>query len=183
MNVTLEPPAKEALLSGKLFAFVCPSCGRSTRVVHPELVYHDMTAGLIVQLDALGKIERSTLPTTGLPKTTRIVRDSNALLEKVKIFDAGFDDRVIEALKAVASSRHGSQVATRWLFEGTGTPKEPDLDVLRFTVLSSQGLAGTAVPRAAHDELQTRLAAMGALGDLPPWEVIDAEYARLLLSA
>lgn len=183
VNTALDPAAKDDLLSGKLFAFACASCGRTTRVVHPQLVFHDPKAELMIQLDALGKVDPSSLPVTGIPKITRVVRDSNALLEKVKTFDAGFDDRVLEALKAVASSRHATNLPTRWLFEGTGTPKEPASDVLRFTILSTQGIAGTAVPRSAYDELRTRLDDQGALGDLLPWAVVDAEYARLLLNA
>ena len=96
---------KSQFLTGKLFEFACPSCGRTSRVVHPELLYHDPEGGLLVQLDALGKFDASSLRDfeSSLPPVTRVVRDSNALLEKIHIFDAGLDDRVLEVLKIVVA--------------------------------------------------------------------------------
>jgi hypothetical protein len=184
VNVTTEPALKEQLLTGRLFTFTCPSCGRPTRVVHPELVYQDVRGGYLLQMDALGRFDAASLRGLegSLPGVTRVVRDSNALLEKVKVFDAGLDDRVIEVLKLVlVSSQQAGDTAMRYLFEGTGTPSHPEGRDLRFTVLSSKGISGMAVPRTAYEDLRARLESAGKLGPLSAWAVVDAEYARLAL--
>lgn len=183
VNVTTEPALKEQLLTGRLFTFACPSCGRSSRVVHPELVYHDVQRGYLLQMDALGKFDAASLRGLegSLPPVTRVVRDSNALLEKVKVFDAGLDDRVIEVLKLVLASQQRDDTTTRWLFEGTGTPNNPEGRDLRFTLLSSKGISGVAVPRAAYEDLRVKLEAAGKLVPLPAWAVVDADYARVAL--
>jgi len=184
VNVTTEPALKEQLLSGRLFGFACPSCGRVSRVVHPELVYHDVPRGLLIQMDALGKFDAASLRQleSSLPPSTRVVHDSNAMLEKVKIFDAELDDRVVEVLKLVVGSQKAEDTATRYLFEGTGTPNNPEGRDLRFTLLSSKGVSGLAVPCAAYEDVRAKLESAGKLGPLPAWAVVDAEYARLLLA-
>jgi hypothetical protein len=184
VNVATDPSAKEQVLTGRLFAFTCPACQRTSRVVHPELLYQDLEKELLVQLDALGKLDVASLKhfESALPKITRVVRDSNALLEKVKIVDAGLDDRVIEVLKAVLAEQSASDTPSRHLFEGTGTPSAPTGTDLRFTLLSAKGVSGVAVPRSAYDGLAAKLSARGALRPAPPWAVIDAAYARLLLT-
>ncbi len=186
VNVTADPALKEQLLTGRLFTFACPSCGRTSRVVHPELVYHDVRRGHLIQMDALGKFDAAALRglESSLPAVTRVVHDSNALLEKVKIFDAELDDRVVEVLKVVLAShsQKPEDTATRYLFEGTGTPSNPEGRDLRFTLLSAKGVTGLAVPRAAYDELRAKLESAGKLGPLPAWSVVDVEYARLLLT-
>jgi hypothetical protein len=184
VNVTTEPALKEQLLTGRLFTFACPSCGRTSRVVHPELVYHDMRRGFLLQMDALGKFDAASLRSleSSLPPVTRVVHDSNALLEKVKVFDAELDDRVIEVLKLVVASQRADDTATRYLFEGTGTPSNPEGRDLRFTLLSPKGVAGVAIPRAAYDDLRVKLEATGKLAPLPAWAVVAADYARLVLA-
>ena len=185
VNVTMEPALKEQLLTGRLFGFACPSCGRVSRVVHPELVYHDVRRGLLIQMDALGKFDAGALRQleSSLPPSTRVVHDSNALLEKVKVFDAELDDRVIEVLKVVVATQNAEVApAARYLFEGTGTPANPEARDLRFTLLTSKGISGLAVPRAAYDDLRRKLESAGKLVPLPAWAVIDAAYARLLLA-
>lgn len=183
VNVTTDPALKEQLLTGRLFTFACPSCGRASRVVHPELVYHDMRRGYLLQMDALGKFDAASLRglVGSLPPVTRVVRDSNALLEKVKVLDAELDDRVIEVLKLVLASQAPDQPATRYLFEGTGTPSNPAGRDLRFTLLSAAGITGLAVPRAAYEDLRAKLESAGKLDPLPAWAVVDADYARLAL--
>lgn len=180
IDVAVEPGVEEELTSGKLFTFTCPSCGRAARIVHPELSYRDAKRGLSIQMDALGKLDPAALGEAA--GVTRIVRDSNALLEKVKLFAAGLDDRVIEVLKIVVGSQSGDDTPTRYLFEGTGTPSSPDGRDLRFTLLSAKGISGLAVPRAAYDDLRAKLDAAGKLAPAPAWAVVDADYARLVLA-
>ena len=109
-------------------------------------------------------------------------RDSNGLLEKVKIFDAGLDDRVIEVLKLVVASQDAEGGGVRYLFEGTGTPSNLEGRDLRFTLLSSKGISGLAVPRAAYDDLRAKLEAASKLTPVGAWAVVDTEYARVLLA-
>lgn len=183
VNVTTDPELKEQLLAGRLFTFACPSCGRASRVVHPELVYHDVGRGYLLQMDALGKFDPAALKglAGALPPVTRVVRDSNALLEKVKVFDAELDDRVIEVLKLVLVSQATDETPTRYLFEGTGTPSSPEGRDLRFTLLSAKGISGLAVPRSAYEDLRAKLDAAGKLVPPAAWAVVDADYARVAM--
>jgi hypothetical protein len=91
-------------------------------------------------------------------------------------------DRVIEVLELVVASQRADDTATRYLYEGTGTPSNPEGRDLRFTLLSPKGVAGVAIPRAAYDDLRAKLEATGKLAPLPAWAVVAADYARLVLA-
>lgn len=172
-----------SLLDGRLFTFACPACGHRARVVHPELCYVDRARDLVVQLDATGNFapEAVAAIANALPRTTRLVRDGNALLEKVKIARAGLDDRVVEALKLVARGSLGPQAeGKRILFEAL--EGEAEGARLRFTLLGREGAAGLGLPRASYDDLLADLAKHGRLLDPGPWGLVDETIARAMLA-
>lgn len=181
VDVTRMPELEPMLLDGRLFLFTCPSCGHRARVVEPELLYR--SRDLVVQLDALGTFDAAaaTAALGALPETCRIVRDSNALVEKVKIAAAGLDDRVIEAMKVLAKASMPDGDGKRILFEAA--EGEGDGARVRFTLLAPDGkAAGVGLARAAYERLAAELASNGRLVDPGPWAVVDESFARALLA-
>ncbi|MCR5350992.1 MAG: CpXC domain-containing protein [Bacteroidales bacterium] len=96
VNATTQPDLKEKVRSGELFTWSCPHCG-TTNLVKLPFLYHDPAEHLMLVLtDAPVSAE-------GLPEgyTGRLVRTVGELVEKIKIFDAGLDDVIIEMCKFV----------------------------------------------------------------------------------
>lgn len=116
LNVTLEPELKEKLLSGELFTFTCPNCQTKATVLY-DMLYHDMEQKLMIQYMAEEKnlvharqsISKVLLAVHQLssvdPLTAgyqiRYTADPSALYEKIRLNDAGLDDRIIELMKYI----------------------------------------------------------------------------------
>lgn len=107
LNTALDPEAKQALLDGSLFRFVCPHCGHSGKVEY-SMLYHDAEHQTMIYLttpgevdtvrEALAKADAAMGPLlTGYRK--RIVLDLETLREKQTILDLGLDDREVELIK------------------------------------------------------------------------------------
>lgn len=122
VNVTLDPEMKARILEGDFFRHECQSCNCLAGLVYPFL-YHDMDRKLMVYLIPDGERteeqERELRSGRGmdlLPMADemdyamRIVGSPSDLMEKIKIFDASKDDRVIEISKFVAFSYLMEQV-------------------------------------------------------------------------
>ena len=109
VNVTRDPQYKQAVLNGELFTYRCAVCGTQTAVSYP-LLYHDMRRRILLrycggegqqiqrQLDDL-TAQSNLFHGTGY--TLRSVETFEALIEKIRIFDAELDDRVVELCKLV----------------------------------------------------------------------------------
>ena len=106
INVGEQPELKAAVLDGSAFVWTCPHCG-TMNLIQYQTLYHDPSEKLMVWLtrgseeledqvrDAYSKLE-------GLDDyTMRFVDDAGSLIEKIKIFDAGLDDRTMEMTKYV----------------------------------------------------------------------------------
>ena len=101
VNVKENPELKASVLNGDIFLQECPRCGRRHLVGGP-LVYLDPDEGVLVMLSD----KPLTLADTG-GYTARLVSRAGDLVEKVKIFDAGLDDRAIEMGKYVTKQEAG----------------------------------------------------------------------------
>lgn len=106
INVRETPELKAQVLDGSLFVWECPYCG-TRNLLRCQTLYHDPDEKLMVWL-TLGSEdleERVRSAYGGLEElkgyTTRFVDDAGSLIEKVKIFDAGLDDVVMEMAKYV----------------------------------------------------------------------------------
>ena len=115
INVSLDPDMKNKVLDRSAFFGECPSCGfRFT--VNYGFLYHDMEKRYMLhyvqckeeEQDVLriynsSNEENAAMRENALMKgyTFRIVRSYNELIEKICIFDAGLDDRIIEIYKVV----------------------------------------------------------------------------------
>lgn len=109
VNVAEVPSLKAKVISGELFKWECPQCGTVNLIKYPFL-YHDPAESLIIVLtDA--QVSADSLPEG---YTGRLVRSVGELVEKVKIFDAGLDDVVVELCKYVTLRELGSQVPLKF---------------------------------------------------------------------
>ena len=119
INVSDNPDLKAKVLDGTLFVWECPVCGRANLARYTTL-YHDPEQKLLILLSdgnpdneqALVKAFAQSGETEGY--TARLVNATGDLIEKVKIFEAGLDDRVIEMCKYVTCMEMGSEQALKF---------------------------------------------------------------------
>lgn len=115
INVTLDRDQKEEILNRKAFVFECPDCKEKTLYSY-DFLYHDMEQKIMIYHvttnEALVQAMEGFTQMTNVgvddgilngPEVEgyrkRIVRTLNDLREKIFIFDAGLDDRVVEIFK------------------------------------------------------------------------------------
>ena len=111
INVQLNPELREKVFDHSIFNFECPHCVMKAHTAYPFL-YNDMKNGFMIQFcpdeedveeyaNSLQKIIESDKATGALNNTyIRIVTEYFLLEEKIKIFESGYDDRLIELLKS-----------------------------------------------------------------------------------
>jgi hypothetical protein len=108
VNVTLNPELKEKLIERELFRFHCPACGVTSELVFP-LLYHDQQRKVMIWLLIPDENDQVALDRASIEMAKealkgyilRLVTSTNILIEKILIFDAFLDDRVIELLKTL----------------------------------------------------------------------------------
>ena len=110
VDAAAEPELREKVRSGALFTSDCPSCGTPALLKFPFL-YHDPSERLMIVLTD------APVNAAGLPEgyTGRLVRSVGDLMEKVKIFDAGLDDIIIEMCKFVTCQELKKEVPMKFL--------------------------------------------------------------------
>ncbi len=119
INVSADPELKAKVMDGSLFVWECSSCGRMNLARYTTL-YHDPEQKMLILLSdgnpdneqALVKAFSDAGETDGY--TARLVSETGALIEKVKIFEAGLDDRVMEMCKYVTCMEMGSEQALKF---------------------------------------------------------------------
>ncbi len=108
VNVTTDPEMREKVLSGELSEFTCDKCGFAGYAGYP-FVYEDKetNGGFLIYLEP--DCEDREVGIEGdiadqviyHERPMRLVPDMNSLKDKIFIFEAGLDDRVIELFKAL----------------------------------------------------------------------------------
>lgn len=114
LRTRLHADAKREVLSGDAFRFRCPDCG-CVRIVHHPMFYIDEASLTMIALadeahhldlnDLLAGYKRPGVPNPFFPGVPgrmirmRTVTSVRALQEKIRLFDAGLDDRQVELLK------------------------------------------------------------------------------------
>lgn len=109
INVSGDPELKQKVKSGEIFLHECPFCGHRELVKSP-LLYHDPDEKLLLCLSPQGMTVEGLDGYTG-----RRVCDVGSFIEKVKIFDDGLDDIVIEVCKYVTCQELGKTVDLKYL--------------------------------------------------------------------
>ena len=155
INVRETPELKALVLDGSAFVWECPHCG-ARNLVRSQTLYHDPDEKLMVWLtfgsEALEERVRSAYSgTEGLSGyTCRFVDDAGSLIEKVKIFDAGLDDVVMEMAKYV----------TRMEICGSLKERAAEIAAAPFKFLSLDGADGE-ITLAYPLDGQMQVAAVG----------------------
>ena len=110
VNAAADPELKERVRSGALFTWSCPQCGTLNLLNFPFL-YHDPAEHLMIVLS------ETPLGAEGVPEgyTGRQVRTPGDLIEKVKIFDAGLNDLLVEMCKFVTCQELKKEVPMRFV--------------------------------------------------------------------
>lgn len=101
VNVTNDPEMKAKILFGELFKAKCNRCRFEGELKYP-LLYHDMEQKLMIRFWPEGgqpDAEESELLEIMEGYRFRLVYTIKELQEKIRIYDACLDDRVIELLK------------------------------------------------------------------------------------
>ena len=107
VNAASEPELKAKIKDGSAFVAECPYCGYRS-LVGGQMLYHDPSERVMVWLlpesDSLSEQQREIV-SAGIPGldgySLRRVLSAGDMIEKVNIFDAGLDDRVMELCKYV----------------------------------------------------------------------------------
>lgn len=106
INISDNPELKQKVLDGSLFVWECPHCG-TLNLVRSRTLYHDPSEKVMIWVtegskeleekisEAYSKVEELS------GYTSRFVSEVGDLIEKVKIFDAGLDDTVMEMCKYI----------------------------------------------------------------------------------
>lgn len=172
LNTQLNPEKKEQLLSGALFQYTCPHCGKSFNIDYPML-YHQMEDQImiyyVVQEEDIQMVEEQFRGEFGDEETEitkvlkedmnsylyRIVGSQRELMEKIRIFDAGKDDRVVELVKRIISDA----VADK-------NPELGDVNLYYleeegeslFVAVNSKGVLGTVpIPNGMYEDMANGL--------------------------
>ena len=113
INTVLHPEMKQAVRDRSAFVFKCPECGTETPVDYGFL-YQQPDEKIMIQYvtdDAQAEkvhkmladpTDRKVLEVKNSGYIIRLVRTANQLADKLAIFDAELDDRIVEVYKLSA---------------------------------------------------------------------------------
>ena len=118
------------------------------------------------------------------PYTLRRVASIDELIEKVLIWDNGFDDRVMELYKLGLHEQLAAEEQLVGPVFYSSAPDNRDVDgVLEFVVLTEDGSTPISVPAQTYHEFEDQTAdLLASVGhDSVEWLRVDQEYARALM--
>ena len=142
VNTMVDPEMKAAVRDLSAFRFTCPNCGNQA-VINYGFLYHQMEDRIMVyyaETDKDAEDFMSAFNKDKFPEGTkdflgdflndnymiRIVRSQFELREKLAIFDAGLDDRIIEIFKVILFIKYlerGSKAENIEMFFGRDDQK------------------------------------------------------------
>ena len=157
INTETNPSAKAQLLEGELNVLAC-DCGRRTHLA-ANVLFHDPVADYFCQVcpggDAAMDQAAEAFRGSGAAGIQRIVPSLNALVEKVKLIDAGLDDWAIEMAKVLLLASTPEQDLDRvLLFDRV----DRENGVLHWMLFDSTGSTAQSVasPLGAYAKLVSR---------------------------
>jgi hypothetical protein len=154
INTHTNPKDKERLLASELNVLDCPRCHKRTQLA-ANVLYRDVDKDYYCQVvpggDAAMSEAAAAFAASGAGGTQRLVPSLNALVEKIKILDAGLDDWAIEMNKALLLASLG-ELERVLLFEG----REGDL--VHWILFDEDGRAPQRLssPFASYEKLAAR---------------------------
>jgi hypothetical protein len=175
INTRTDPAVKRRLLAGELNALAC-ACGVRTQLA-ANILFHDPDAEYYCQVvpgdEAAMAEATAAFRAAGAGGTQRLVPSLNALIEKVKILDAGLEDWALEMTKVLLLATTGD-LDRVLLFERV----DRDARVIHWVMFDGAPRA-VASPLDAYDRLLAR-----AHGKPPASELrIDRAWAALAVQA
>lgn len=114
INTYTEPVMSKMVRTGEAFMYTCPECGKTTIIDFP-FIYHQMEDHMMIYYakeddkeNAVSFFENQDkkfeeLKVGGEMYLNRVVTSLDQFLEKLKIFDAGLDDRAVEMVKLLVT--------------------------------------------------------------------------------
>lgn len=182
VNVTVDPELKQLALNDGLNVFECDSCGWR-EALDRDLLYHDSDRRVMIWLmhtdesvPPLGP-EISGLTGESGDSHLRLVRSRRQLLEKIRTFENGLDDRILEVVKLGLATRDGlsfKDLAYRRISKASG-------GLVQIVFWSSSGEQKVVGWRDWYEAVSAEL------GDaIPPengWMVVDEDYAWAMADA
>ena len=190
VNISLHPEEKGKILDSSFFRQKCPFCGVDSELSYP-LLYDDMGKALMIYLlpenteEMVAKINKQQ--ETWSPDmlkaaricTMRAVRHSIYLVEKIKIFDADLDDRIVELTK--------NFIFVRFMKE------RPDVDARNalfeqqngkngYTIFAADGKTFWAeIPEGVYEEVERMAEPFLDKKAKTEYELIDPVWAHEML--
>jgi len=153
INTRANPAAKAQLLAGELNVLACP-CGWRTQLA-TTVLFNDPDADYWCQVcpggaQALAEGE-AAFRVAGVSGRQRLVPSLNALVEKVKLLDAGLEDWAIEMAKVLLlASREERDLERVLLFDGI------DGETIHWLLFEADGPRVMASPIGAYAKLAAR---------------------------
>ncbi len=150
INARTGPTAKARLIAGALNVLQCP-CGRRT-ALGATVLFHDPDASYYCQVVTGGEPAMASATAlmlgVGAVGTQRLVPSQNALVEKVKLLDAGLDDGAVEVAKVLLlASLDPNDLDRVMLFDRL------DGDTIHWVLFDGAAPATAASSRAQYDKL------------------------------
>lgn len=181
VDLAERPEAADEVLRGEFMAVTCPACGKRLTPEFP-CRFTGVAAG------PLGALELSLVPEADrvaylagrmdkeIGTADRVVIGVPELAEKLAIFRAGLDDRVVEMMKFLLVTRPGAEAAGR---DVVVTFNRTDGDRLVFHVagLREGEVAVARLERSLHDRMLSEIA--GRLAEEPWKDFCTPPYVSL----
>lgn len=193
INVNVNPRLREQVLSDDIFKFKCEHCGHEDTLFYPFL-YHDMQNRFWILIVPDKTDDASSAPE--LPEIakrsmvnyrSRLVSHVNDFKEKIFIFEAGLDDRVLEMLKLFVRKNILDEekrlLPEVFLFYGLETDEQNQPSKLRMVCLQEEQEESWILEWSSYTELQKWMYSDLGLVESEPleWLRVDQDYAITLL--
>ncbi|MBL0214075.1 MAG: CpXC domain-containing protein [Myxococcales bacterium] len=156
INTRTHPTDKLRLLAGELNVLTCDACDKRTQLAS-DVLFHDPDADYYCHVvpggEAAMRQAEAVFSSIGATGTQRLVPSLNALVEKVKILDAGLSDWAIEMTKVLLLASI-SELDRVLLFAAVDRDKR----VLRWVLFDEDGRAPEPVSSSLdpYDKLAAR---------------------------
>ena len=184
INTRKDPEAKQRLLLGELNVLAC-DCGRTSQLA-ANVLFHDPDADYYCQVAPGGEAAMATAErafhAAGATGTQRLVPSLNALVEKIKLVDAGLEDWAIEMTKVLLlASLADPDLERVLLFERV----DRDEQVIRWVMFDARGEAPAIMtsPVAAYDKLVARTSARPARAERRINRAWAVEAVRVMIAS
>ena len=191
ITVSDSPDVKADLLKGKVNMFICNACGQKALFPAP-ILYTDTEKKLVISFSPQNTNEARARIFEEIKKSSqnsgelknypdynlRFVTTYNELLEKILIFDNGFNDKPIEVIKLLVLAQDSEKMAQRTCIFGKSDGKN-----IEFLVNDSKEnrIYTSRVPLETYETIKTQLKQSGVKFKSFDWEMVDGNYAAKLL--